>query len=396
MTIRLAGILGTTALFLAACATAPTSSPVPHCSGAGLHVDARFEGGNLHRCEIGADGGVRIALVPENEPINPSPWYAFRISSGGHNDVTGQATTVNVRIDHGSYRARYWPKVSRDGKRWEPLPAERVTMDGSSLAFQLPLTATPLWISGQELLASDWYADWLRDLDRNPALGIRLIGASVEGRPLHAALSAPREKLVVLIGRQHPPEVTGALAMRPFVDAVTAETALARHFRAHYQLVIVPFLNPDGVAHGHWRHNVNGVDLNRDWGTFSQPETHSVASLLAEFETTGARPALMLDFHSTRESLFYTQMPGDLPGTPDFATAWLESARARLPDYAFSHEPRPPSSQENTKNYFFSHYGIPAITYELGDHASRAQIAASSVVFAEEMMRLLLAEQTAP
>jgi hypothetical protein len=31
--------------------------------------------------------------------------------------------------------------------------------------------------------------------------------------------------------------------------------------------------NPDGVDKGHWRLNDGGVDLNRDWGPFTQPET---------------------------------------------------------------------------------------------------------------------------
>jgi len=140
----------------------------------------------------------------------------------------------------------------------------------------------------------------------------------------------------------------------------------------------------------HWRHNVNGVDLNRDWGPFSQPETQSVARLLAEMKEQNVAPKLMLDFHSTRSSLFYTQMPDDFNETEDFATIWLNRSRERLQDFEFRHDPRPPSGQDNTKNYFFSRYGIPAITYEIGDEVDRQDIAETTPVFAEEMMRLML------
>ena len=102
-------------------------------------------------------------------------------------------------------------------------------------------------------------------------------------------------------------------------------------------------------------------------------------------------PSLMLDFHSTRESLLYTQLPEDFDDQPDFATIWLEQARGRLPDYPFKHDARAVSGQANSKNYFFGRYGIPAITYELGDEVDRGAIRSSSVVFAEEMMRVLLA-----
>ena len=42
----------------------------------------------------------------------------------------------------------------------------------------------------------------------------------------------------------------------------------------------------------------------------------------------------------------------------------------------------------------FDTYGITAITYEVGDHTPRSAIKTSSEAFAEEMMRLLLQEET--
>jgi len=44
------------------------------------------------------------------------------------------------------------------------------------------------------------------------------------------------------------------------------DSELAREFRRRFSIIMVPLLNPDGVVLGHWRHNVNGVDLNRDGG----------------------------------------------------------------------------------------------------------------------------------
>ena len=62
----------------------------------------------------------------------------------------------------------------------------------------------------------------------------------------------------------------------------------------------------------------------------------------------------------------------------------------RLPEFEFKHDARAHSGQANTKNYFYDTYGIPAITYELGDETDRALILETSPVFAEEMMRTLL------
>jgi len=390
---RRPGFLASVALFTllgTGCASPPVAGPVadavPYCAGQDLVVDARFEGGNMHSCRVAGQRRVEILVRPEDAPpINPSSWYAFRISAGGDEPVEAV-----IRFEGGP--ARYWPKLSSDHVHWRPAPdaAARFGDDGSSLHLVIEPTAPMLWIAGQPLVLGDYYADWLGSLDALDDVSTRVIGHSVEGRPIHAAVTGTRPEVVFLFGRQHPPEVSGALAMRSFVDAVLGDTELARQFRDRYQLVIVPLVNPDGVAHGHWRHNMNGVDLNRDWGTFTQPETNSLRQLIEEIETGGTRPALMLDFHSTSSSLFYTQLPGESSWPIDFATVWFDRTRARIPGFSFRHEPRAKSDQANTKNYFFDRYRIPAYTYEIGDEVPADEIVATTPVFAEEMMRLLL------
>ena len=42
-------------------------------------------------------------------------------------------------------------------------------------------------------------------------------------------------------------------------------------------VIVYPLMNPDGVDEGHWRHNTGGIDLNRDWAHYNQPETRQVA-----------------------------------------------------------------------------------------------------------------------
>lgn len=263
------------------------------------------------------------------------------------------------------------------------------------MQIALPALSVPLWVSAQELLQPDDYEDWYAALEARVPLQREEIGRSAQGRPLLALRTAPKAEVIYLLGRQHPPEVTGALAMQHFVDTVFADTPLARAFRERFALILLPLLNPDGVVEGYWRHNAGGVDLNRDWGPFTQPETQAVARLLDSIDALPMQPRLMLDFHSTQESRFYTQVAGELPGEQDFATLWLDRARARLPDFPFRHDALAPSTQQNTKNYFFRRHQIPAITYELGDDVPREAIARSAPVFAEEMMRTLL-EQPVP
>jgi len=158
-------------------------------------------------------------------------------------------------------------------------------------------------------------------------------------------------------------------------------------------LLIVPLMNPDGVANGHWRHNAGRTDLNRDWGPFKQPETQAIAKLMAGVDELGLQPRLMLDFHATKYTdsiLFYTQTTEDVTDPVGFATHWLTSVAERIPDYSFKHDPRPISEQPNTKGYFYVRYGIPSFTYEIGDEADRDTLHAVTPVFAEEMMRVMM------
>lgn len=370
-------------LLLAACATTPRQ----YCGNGEHHVDALFDGGNLHACRFDAPGSVTVELRPEDRPINPSPWYALRLSSAEG------AGALRMTLDFGDFDARYWPKTSSDGRRWTALPESRVSRSdaGNALTLHLVPDSAITWIAAQELTTADWYQRWLEPLTAGGAVTASLFGRSVAGRPLIVYRSPARREVLLLLGRQHPPEVTGALAMRTFMQTVLGNSALAARFRERFQVVAVPLMNPDGVAQGHWRHNLNGVDLNRDWGSFSQPETAAFGRLLDELAARGATPTLMLDFHSTQISRFYTQLPTDFAAAPDFATEWLTRSRRRLPDYEFEHSARKRSEQANSKNWFFGRYDIPAITYELGDEVNRDDIDRSSVVFAEEMMALLLA-----
>lgn len=349
-------------------------------------VEANFEGGNFERCSFEDNNVVSIIIEPENAPpINQSPWYSFRLNPR-------QETDIEIRLNFVDGHARYWPKLSIDGETWSRLDQEQVEISpsGEEMSISLSQIKVATWISAQELFLEDDYKQWLSQLSIHAELSAQTIGYSVLGRPIQALMTESRPEAVFFLGRQHPPEVSGALAMQSFVGAVFSDSELAVNFRKRFSITLIPLLNPDGVAAGHWRHNMNGVDLNRDWGPFTQPETQSVATLLQDLQEANIQPKLMLDFHSTSKNLFYTQVPGELAGEEDFATVWLDRSRARLPDLDFVHDPRPPSGQANTKNYFFSRYDIPAITYEIGDETDREKIQQSSPVFAEEMMRTML------
>jgi len=108
-----------------------------------VYADNRFAGARLNAFEqIGTDSFV-VHITPENQPINPSPWYAFKIWSE-------QPRTIKVTLDYNNARHRYYPKISKDGRIWEKRPNSQLTIAGDTTAATLSLTidSDTLWIAG--------------------------------------------------------------------------------------------------------------------------------------------------------------------------------------------------------------------------------------------------------
>lgn len=384
------------ALFLsAACSQVPSEAPPVQvlegdlCQTTVFRVDADFSAANMASCRVLDDDAIEILLTPENTPINASPWYAVRLTPN-------QPGKVRLVLQYEEHPHRYKPKVSLDGNAWTVLPADRVDVKaaGYRVTLDIDLAAEPLFVAAQELFTNDAHAAWTRSQAENAFVAMSEIGRSIEGREIsmirtEASVEAP--KTVMLVGRQHPPEVTGALAMVSFSEEILSETDLAQNFRNQFDLVIIPNLNPDGVEHGHWRHNMGGIDLNRDWGPFTQPETRAAKGVVDGIEAPGL--ALFLDFHSTRKNVFYTQPIGNDGTEYDFTAEWLKRARAALPDYAFDRQGSHNVGLPTSKTYIFEEFGVPAITYELGDETDRTEIAETARIFAQEMMTLLLEQE---
>src|SRR5262249_7158982 len=128
-----------------------------------------------------------------------------------------------------------------------------------------------LWVAAQEMIGVAELGAWTDAKAKLPFARERVIGESLEHRPLRQLTFAETQQpnYVFIISRQHPPEVSGTLALMRFIDTLTDESDLARRYRKSFQTVVVPLMNPDGVEHGHWRHNLGGVDTNRDWKAFT-------------------------------------------------------------------------------------------------------------------------------
>lgn len=359
-----------------------------------------FEGSRLSGIVKNDDGSFTALITSENTPINPSPWYAFKVWSKNPRTIE-----VMLTYQQGA-KHRYFPKLSSDGQGWMPIDSTDYTeyekgeadFGAGSLPVKVKLklnvSTMPLWVAGQELQTSKHVKDWIDKISTKKFVTQRVIGKSTEGRKMQV-MTIGREKrkqMVMIISRQHPPEVTGFLAMKSFVETIASESRLAKKFRKKFTVHVVPLMNPDGVDNGHWRHSKGGIDLNRDWSNFNQPETRAIRDFMEErVASTNGKFYFAIDFHSTWDDIYYTvdpELKGNMPG---LVTDWLTAVKKELPNYETNIKPNDeliPTAV--SRNYFFVAHGAEALVFEVGDNTPRDFLHEKAKVSANELMRLLL------
>ena len=405
--LPLFALLGAALLAPLLAPTAAAQDPADACATGAFALRADYPGARLSACEVVSADEVRVHIRPEDGgKINPSPWYGFHVRALGDASPSGKTAALTVRLRYdGEHRHRYHPKISVDGESWRRLPEDAVRLADGDAVLRLRPDAHGFFVSANENWNSAFYAAWRERVGAMVDARWREIGESLGGRAIHALhVNTNAPNVVLLLGRQHPPEVSGAVSMARFVERLLQTRASAcgeepqpscRFFQTH-GFVVVPLLNPDGVEAGHWRHNLGHTDLNRDWGAFTQPETQAVRDLVAALEEERQRLRLVLDFHSTRRNVFFTQDAASPTRPPDFAARWLAAARRRDGLYEFENDPRPLTETGTAKNHFHRRFGIPSITFEVADEENRALIATSATAFADAMVETLAAVDAAP
>ena len=286
------------------------------CSSDLATLSADYPTANMGVCEVVTQNHFKLYLLPEDVPINPSPWYGFKVSiSPQHPNVT-----LRITLNYGDFTHRYVPKLLLKEEPVGvgiPLGEEFVSIRSDNeviLTFTNKITQThsSFYVSAQPIIRSYDHHKWLHKVEELwPGSQFLNLGYSHQNRKIEGLIANDQaKKIVLLLGRAHPPEVSGAFAMQAFVEqlfkrrnSACASREPSCAFFLEHEFIVVPNLNPDGVEAGHWRHNMDSTDLNRDWGKFNQPETRAVHKLLFQKLKNGDALALMLDFHSTRRNV---------------------------------------------------------------------------------------------
>ncbi len=359
----------------------------------GVWISNEFEGARANDVFRVDEFHYIIRIDPEISPINNSPWYGFRIWSN-------ETRSVTVELEYTDGRQRYLPKKSfDDGLSWANIDSSnyRVDLETGNGILHLTTENDPLWISAQEVFTTRDFRMWKEDLMSLPFIQSQVIGTSHLGRSINQIkisehLDEPLKGVIFIYGRQHPPEIPGFLVGLKFIETLTADTDLAIQFRKYFDVWAFPLMNPDGADGGHWRTNAAGVDLNRDWLFFNQPETAAVRNAVLKIQLRSDRkPFYSIDFHSTGRTIFYP-ISRNIDTFPHlFAYRWAESIQQALPDTELLVQPFDVVSPI-AKNWSFRTFGIDGVTFEVSDEMSGNMLDEFASKSAETFMRLMIEE----
>lgn len=384
----LAAAAGLAAMLASACEHMPAMSlpllgPPPICSDAGLRVDTSFPAAGRHDCAIAPGGAIVVSVDHEpavTEGINPSPWFAFRINSD-----TPRETTIT--LDYTDYTHRYAPWIKRGGAAWEKLPESSLSLNErkTRATLRVPLKQGETYIAAQPISPASDNIGWTRNSVSGRGFTETKYGVSREGRDLVSFVGGGGIEVIVALTRQHPPETSGQEAYRAFVERLMKrDDAIATSFRARHRMILAPMPNPDGVDGGNWRLNSGGVDLNRDWGQFTQPETKALSDWIMA-QAGDRRVVAMMDFHSTDRTVIYAPPLESPSPTIGFLTHLKKAFDTRLkapPEWTYSHNPAGGTS----KGWALEALKAPGITVELWDQVSMEDARALGAAAADAMI----------
>lgn len=242
--------------------------------GAELEVgDFNFSG------PLGSDG-ARIEKLGKNHfrvtlghaPNHPE--WPNKLNFQIVRNAKGNGLRLEVVFEGGKSMAfnEYFQSWSYDGKTWRPVQWEKGYKESPQrdwLMFPV-FERDRVFVGTQVPMSFEEVEQLIRRWRKHPAVKVRVVGKSLEGRNLYRLeitdpnSDVPRPKRWVhYFANQHPGEHNSQWRIVGMVDWILSDEAT--QFRRNSICHVILMMSPDGPSHGWYRINAQGVDMNRSY-----------------------------------------------------------------------------------------------------------------------------------
>lgn len=257
---------------------------------ADVEIDAQYPDGNIVVERIEGD---RVYLRPDLRDTN-GWWFYWNFRVRGANgrtltfEFTGR-TPIGVR----------GPAVSTDGGRgWSWLEADKVK--GSAFAYSFPERYDEVRFCFAVPYQEEDLRRFLTVHEDNSFLSVKELCKSRKGRSverLHVGSSdGDPAYRVFLTARHHACESMANYALEGFIEAALADTEDGKWFRENVEVLIIPFVDKDGVEDGDQGKNRKPHDHNRDYkGESIYPSVAAIRSFVPAWSE--GRLKIAMDLH---------------------------------------------------------------------------------------------------
>ncbi len=280
-----------------------------------MQIKCDFPGGNIKLIDI-EDNEVIVA--PDlRDTAGHWFWWYFSVTGAPDADVNfvfsspGAIGTNGVAVSRDGGRTWEWYSDVSRGTGWIPdafMYRAPVNVEDVRFAFAIPY------------LKGNWDA-FLAKHGASPLLVERKLCSSTKGRPVYYYLLGNQGKApvhrILLTARHHACESPPNFVLEGIIE----EVLLSEWFQDNVQVLIIPFMDVDGVEDGDQGKNRKPWDHNRDYGAEPiYPEVKAVKELVPHWAHGGL--SISLDLHAPGRTDDFFHMVGQ-----EDPRQWKELAR---------------------------------------------------------------------
>jgi Zinc carboxypeptidase/Cytosolic carboxypeptidase N-terminal domain len=294
-----------------------------------IHTD--FEGGSLGKIEKLSETHFRLAVKGESDQDGrnrQANWYYFRVDGASSQpltlDIVNLPGEYNYKPNRGAITKDTPPFISYDGAQWEHVKTYEYDPQEPKLRLHIQPRGARLWIAHCPPYINETLARLRNEIHGKPDFQEQVIGKTAGGRDLVLWTitdgESSRKRTIWLMFRQHSWETGSSWVGEGAIRALLADDPESRIMRDQVVWKVLPLCDPDGVARGGVRFNINGFDLNRNWDVVDavkMPEITAQRMAVKQWLDGGHPVDLLLSLHNT-ETAEYLEGPPDDGGAGKF------------------------------------------------------------------------------